>query len=216
MSLTEERRKGRKEMSLMIREKGRARRELKAKTITFYREYITAGVSDEEAREKVLERLESLGLTERKLKKYIENPADVSNPKAMAMSDAKIAVWLEKTMGDIDEVRDECDEQLDQIEHLDAGDWVEVEETTDTSDKGGGIKTKKRPVSEVRLALMERKLKSLDSFYSALKNLRGNSPLLNVNIRGDIDSLSAEDIANKIRELEIKHRIHEPISAEED
>ena len=207
-------RKARGDMSRFIRDKSRAKKVLQEKTVRFYREYILEGRSDAEARELCIERLEDQGLTKRKLRNYVENPAAVSNPKALALSDAKVAVWLDKTMCDIDEVREECNEQLDEIEGLDYSEWLEVEETDDSAAKGG-ITTKTNPVGEVRLALLERKLKALEPFYTAIRNLRGNSPILNVSITGGTHETTIEELDYEITELEKQNRIEDGNSPQE-
>ena len=197
------------ELSVRIREQSKQKRMLQQKTIQFYREYITADPpkSDEEARSLIMERLESEGLTERKMKRYLERPGDVANPKAMALSDAKLQVWLQRTIEDIDEIREECDSQLEHLDGLEGEDWYEVEETDATGGIKSGTTTRKRKVWEERQRLLERRADATDRFFTAYKNLYGNNQSLTLNLTGQFSGTTLADLTAQIAELEKKNKI---------
>ena len=184
--------------SKRIQEQGKARRDLKAKTIIFYREYITEGKSDEEARALILERLESSGLTERKLKTYVENPADISNPKAMVLSEAKVMVWLERQTKDIDEIREEVNEKLLELSTLDPDSMITMERVGDN--------LKQKPVWAVTQDLLERKANALDRFFTSIKNLRGNQTIINIDNRAGFTG-TIEDLDEELEKLEQLRRV---------
>jgi hypothetical protein len=206
MAETEVVRRAKSDMAKFIQAQGKAKRELQAKTVAFYRDYIIKGKSDAEARALIMERLQSQGLTERKMKKYIENPAEVSNPKAMALSDAKLHVWLGRTTADIDAIREEVNDKLMSLASKDDEEMIVVELAT------SGPKAK--PAWMLRIELLERKADALDRFYTAYKNLYGNNQLLNVNITGGANELLFEDLDRQIRELKEKNRIVETDATE--
>jgi len=198
-----------RELSVHIREQSKQKRMLQQKTIQFYREYVTADPpkSDEEARELIMERLASEGLTERKMKRYLERPGDVANPKAMALSDAKLQVWLQRTIEDIDEIREECDSQLEHLDGLEGEDWYEVEETDATGGIKSGTTTRKRKVWEERQRLLERRADATDRFFTAYKNLYGNNQSLTLNLTGQFSGTTLADLTAQIAELEKKNKI---------
>ena len=178
-------------MARFIKDKAKKKRELQAKTVRIYQEYILDGKEDGEARELCLERLDCLGLTPRKLKNYVENPAGISNPKAMALNEGRINVWLEKTTADIDEVRCEVDDKLDDLDDREPEEMVAVVES-------GKVKTSK-PVWLLKIELMERKMGTLETFFKAIKALRGNAPLINIDMRSGMQETTFEDLGHQIR-----------------
>lgn len=195
--------------AVMIREASKQKRMLQDKCVRFYREYMTCDPpkSDAEARDLIMERLGSEGLTERKMKRYLERPGDISNPKAMALSDAKLQVWLAKTIGGIDDIVEECDNQLENLDRFDADDWYEIEATDGTGKDGSGTTTKKRKVWEERVRLLERKSDAVERFFTAYKNLYGNNQSLTLNLTGQFSGTTMEELTRQIAELEKKNRI---------
>lgn len=204
--------------SKRIRAEGKARRELKAKTIRIYQDYIRNGVSDEEARANLLERLGDSGLTERKLKKYVENPAEISNPKASVLNEARILVWLDKQAVMIQEDLSHYDDVIEDIdEKFEAGEeWYAMEEVTTVGGKEDSIRTKRLPILEVKGIYLKRRAECLDRFFVAIRNLRGNQQIVNIKNTSGASMETMEDVAHRIKALETQHRIKDGVSNKED
>jgi hypothetical protein len=64
---------------------GKEHRALQAKSLRFYKQALMEGMTEDEAFAHAIERLGSLGLTERKLRNYLERK-NSTNPKADAMT----------------------------------------------------------------------------------------------------------------------------------
>lgn len=202
--------------SKKINAEGKLRRELKAKTICFYQDYIRNGVSDQEARANLMERLSGSGLTERKMKRYIENPADISNPKASVLSEAKILVWLDKQALMIQEDLGYFDELLDDIDgkFLAGEEWYAMEEVTTIGGKEESIRTRRLPILEVKGIYLKKRAECLDRFFVAIRNLRGNQQIVNIQNTSGASLETMEDVAYRIKELEKQHRIENGITPE--
>jgi hypothetical protein len=125
----------------------------------------------------------------------------------MALSDAKLQVWLGRATNDIDEIRSECDDQLENLEQYNAEDWYATEEIDGTGKDGSGATTKKRKVWEERVRLLERKADALERFFTAYRNLYGNNQSLTLNLTGQFAGTTLEDLTAQIAALEKKNRI---------
>ena len=192
----------------MIRDKAAARRVLNQKVLTKYKERIMNGENEQEVRLNLMAIFPEL--SERKLQNILDKRGVIANPKAQALTDAKMMVWLEKLECDIDLVRDECDRQLDEIDELEASGekYYEYEVTEYVGGKGEGITTKKKKLWDARHDIMKRKSDALDRYFTAVRALRGNTTLINIDQRSEFSDMKFSDIQRRIQSMEDLHNLN--------
>lgn len=198
----------------MIRDLSKQARDLRGRVLRKYQEAVIAGKTDDEAKGWVLECFDTEGLTERRLHNILERGVEFGNPKAMAYTEARVAVWLEKMERDVNERRTEIDRKLDEFDGKTDEDWVNLESTDSTGGKFAGTSTKKRPIWAVKLDLLEDKVKTLQRYFDAVKALRGSQPLLNVVNNVIHTDETAADLTERIKQLEQLQRIQNGVSVE--
>jgi hypothetical protein len=193
----------------MVAKAGKERRVLQAKALRFYKEAIMGGKSDDDAHSWVLECLGSLGLTARKLDNYLKR-TDNGNPKADAITDAKVLVWITQQEADVNEVREECDAELANIDQLEADgkEWYEVEEIEEIGGKEVRTRTKKMPLTEARFMILEKKAKALDRHFDVIRKMRPDVKMLNIfGGENKFENIEMEDLGRQIRDGEKRHNL---------
>lgn len=186
------------------------------KGLRMYSAAVMGGKTEDEAKAEIMERL---SLTPRRADNIIARRGELMSPKAQALSEARVLVHLDKLEGDITTIRNYYDDQLDKLDagEDDGDEWFEIEEVETIGGKEDGkIVTKKLPISEARLKLLERKANALDRFFTAVKALRGNQVLVNIQTGGAVDDLTHQDLRRQIVELEEKHRISGGVSGKKE
>lgn len=207
--LPEHDRKVRREHTKFIRGKSKAANEQAGKIIREYTRGITANRDPEEVKYELMERFE---VGPRRLQNIIERHGNYGNPALTAYTDAQMLVWLDRVSSDVSDIREECNTQLDKLDGLGSDEWVGIEQTDGTGKDASGTTTKKKPVPEVKIALLERKANALDRMFSAVKAIRGNN--INILQIGGLGGMSLEDLQRQIDELEKHKKVNvEPISA---
>lgn len=213
-AMTEIERRGFKNGCKFISQLGKEARALQAKALRFYKQAIMEDMSDKEAFAWVIERLGSLGLTERKLRNYLERKG-AGNPKADAITEAKVLLWFQQQEEDVNETREECDAELAKIDELEQSGEMryEVEEIEEVSGEEVSRRIKRLPIIEARMLFLKRKADALDRYFNSIKKMRPDVQTFNVfgnvNKFGD---LTSEDLARQIREGEKKHQIKDDVS----
>ncbi len=204
----------------MVAERGKERRVLQSKALRFYKEAIMEGMTDDEAHKNVLERLDSLGLTPRKLDNYLKR-GDNGNPKADAITEAKVLVWLAQQEADVNEVREECDVELAKIDELEAEgkEWYDVEiieeiaaiqigKQDPTPGKEIRSRTKKISLADARFMFLKRKSDALDRHFDVIRKMRPDVKMLNIfGGENKFANIEFEDLSRQIDDGRKQHNL---------
>lgn len=209
MSREEEKaRQVRREHNRFVKQKAKAHRELRQKVIAAFQEGVIQGKDEEVLRGTLMERFD---LTRRRVDNILDKRAEVANPKAQALTEAKMLVHLERMERDIIDIRDDCDTQLDRLDEAEQSDqeWFDLEVTETVGGKEGNkTVTKRLPIIEARLRLYERKADALNRYFNAVKALRGGTQILNIlTVPPGHADMTMTDIDEKIRLLERQQRV---------
>jgi hypothetical protein len=215
MDLSEHDREVRRDHNKFVKLKARQAREINGKIVRAYQKGIIEERPEAELREELKERFD---LTDRQLDNRLEKRSQVGNPKAQALTEARMLVFLERLEGDVEAIRDECDRHLAEIDKAEEEkkEWYDLEFTETEGGKDGNKKVYKRlPLIEARLRIIERSSDALNRFFNAVKSLRGNPTIVQVAIGSGVSELSHEQLKQEIRERELQHKIQDGISGEE-
>jgi len=188
----------RREHTKFIRGKAKEANRVAVGVIKAYGREISTGRDPEEVKCELMERYD---IGKRRLQNIIERHGNYGNPALTAYTDAQMLVWLDRVSVDVSDIREECNKQLDEIEALGSdAKWVEIEQTDGTGKNASGTTTKKKPIPEAKIALLERKANALERMFTAVKAVRGNN--INILQIGGLSGMSLEDINRQIAELE--------------
>ena len=193
------------------KEIAKARRELKGKVIRAYQDLVMKGKPDEEIMPWLCERFD---LTERRYNNIVSKRDQVANPKAQAISEAKMVMYLDTLEREITEQIDECNRQLDEVDALEVNgeDYYEMELVEYIGDKQSGKTIKSIPLNEARHLIMKRKTEAMKEYGTTVGRLRGTTNLIKVEGNAEFSTVTMQDLAARIKDMEKKNKIEDGVS----
>ena len=198
-----------------VMQKGKEQREFRARVIRKYMDAIANGKDNQEAQDFCLECFDQEGLTQRGLNGILDKRAEFGNAQANAMTEARMLIWLDKQANMIQEDLQHYDAVLDDIDSRLCNDeeWYPMEEVTIIG-KEESVRTKRLPILEVKGIYLKRRAETLDRFFIAIKNLRGNQTVINIDNNMGTSEQSHEALRERIKSLEGQHRVENGVSSE--
>lgn len=157
------------------RDESRERRAVRAKVWRAYKDGVLRdGLTPEAAKAKCSERF---GYSLVQVNNVLARRVDLT-PETVVDMDATIRVFIDRGKVGVEEAWEELDERLHELDVLEGEgeETVSVEVEVTTGDKTF-TKTKKQPIHEARLKLLERKLEVAGRFMDRLSSIAGKEAM---------------------------------------
>lgn len=173
-----------------------------------------------EAKEYVLTRFGDC--TPRKLENALKYNGPTGSESRDVLVEGRIIKYLEEMADACKAISLECETQLAEIDAMEAvgedeGEvmYYEMELVARSGGKSGDeTSVKKLPLPEARHQLLKRSVEAMDSYFKAVKNLRGGT-VINIDNRTSVSDLSMDDLDRQIREMEKMNNIKDGLSSEQ-